>query len=105
MRHSWPGNVRELRNAVERLVITAQDGVAAHFEVEADFGASRLLSLPIAEGRLKQELEHTEKTAIEAALREHSGEVTATSNALGISRRALYERMKKYDLHREQFRT
>lgn len=103
MRHSWPGNVRELRNAVERLFITAQDGVARQFDIDVDFGSSRLLSVPIAEGRLKQELERTEKSVIEAALRENSGEVTATSNALGISRRALYERMKKYDLQRERF--
>lgn len=104
MRHTWPGNVRELRNAVERLVITAHNGIAGHFDVDADFGAGRLLSLPPGEGRLKQELERTEKAAIEAALREHSGEVTAAGNALGISRRALYERMKKYGLDRGQFR-
>jgi transcriptional regulator with PAS, ATPase and Fis domain len=41
-----------------------------------------------------------EREAIAAALREHDS-VTAAAAALGISRRALYERMRRYDLHRE----
>ncbi|MBN2307746.1 MAG: sigma-54-dependent Fis family transcriptional regulator, partial [Candidatus Hydrogenedentes bacterium] len=61
-------------------------------------------SVPPGEGRLKHELERTEQAVIESALRDHQGEMTATSNALGISRRALYERMKKYGLSRERFR-
>lgn len=102
--HAWPGNVRELRNAAERLVITAHDGVVGRFDVDEGFGGGRLLSLPPGEGRLKQELERAERAALEAALRDQHGEVTAASNALGISRRALYERMKKYGLNREDFR-
>jgi DNA-binding NtrC family response regulator len=45
-----------------------------------------------------------EKTAIESALKEHHGEINATFQALGISRRALYERMKKYGLDKVEFR-
>ena len=41
---------------------------------------------------------------IEAALKEHKGEINATWQALGISRRALYERMKRYGLDRESYR-
>lgn len=101
--HSWPGNVRELRNAAERIVITAKNGVAGHFDADEDFAGGRLLSLPPGEGRLKQELERTEKAVIEAVLLENAGEVSATSASLRISRRALYERMKKYGLSKEDF--
>ena len=48
-------------------------------------------------------MEATERRVIEAALREHGGEVGATADALGVSRRALYERMKKYGLSKEDF--
>jgi two-component system C4-dicarboxylate transport response regulator DctD len=102
--HPWPGNVRELKNAVERLVITSHRGVAGPFAPDLHFDSDRLLSLPATPGRLREELERVERATIEAALREHGGEINATYRALGISRRALYERLKKYGLTREDFR-
>ncbi len=101
-RHSWPGNVRELKNAVERMVITARDGTAGAPDLRQD--SERLISLPSTSGRLKEEMERVEKTVIETALREFHGEINTTWQALGISRRALYERMKKYGLDRGSFK-
>jgi len=102
--YSWPGNVRELRNTVERMVITAHAGVTGPFAPDEGFAAPRLLSLPATPGRLRDEMERTEMTVIEIALRENDGEITATAQALAISRRALYERMKKYGLDKKDFR-
>jgi two-component system C4-dicarboxylate transport response regulator DctD len=104
LQHPWPGNVRELKNAVERMVITAHGGTVGEFTPGLEFGAERLLSLPVTPGRLRDEMERTERAAIEAALRENHGEINPTYQALGISRRALYERMKKYGLERKDFR-
>jgi two-component system C4-dicarboxylate transport response regulator DctD len=104
MRHSWPGNIRELKNAVERMVITSHKGVTGPFALDESFGAARLLSLPATPGQLRDELERVEKSVIESVLREHNGEIAVTAQTLGISRRALYERMKKYGLHKEHFR-
>jgi DNA-binding NtrC family response regulator len=78
--------------------------VTGSFELDESFVDHRLLSLPATPGRLHDAMEVTEKQVIETALREHHGEVGATSVALGISRRALYERMKKYGLIKEQFK-
>jgi two-component system C4-dicarboxylate transport response regulator DctD len=103
-RHTWPGNVRELKNAIERMVITAQEGIAGPFTPDEGAIFSRLLSLPATPGRLRDELERTEMSVIDATLRENKGEVTATAQALGISRRALYERMKRYGLERNDYR-
>ncbi|MDQ1255756.1 MAG: Sigma-54-dependent Fis family transcriptional regulator, partial [Candidatus Hydrogenedentes bacterium] len=69
-----------------------------------DLDAARLLSLPPAGGRLRDEMERTERSVIDATLREKRGEINGTSRALGISRRALYERMKMYDLRKEDYR-
>ena len=96
--------MRELKNAVERLVITARGGAAGSFTPDLRLDSERLLSLPAGPGRLRDEMEKVEKAAIETALREHRGEINATWQALGISRRALYERMKKYGLDKEGFR-
>ena len=101
MRYAWPGNVRELRNVVQRLVITSHAGLAGPFLVGTPQSETRHLSVPPAPGRLREAMEQTEKAAVESALRETDGEVTAAALALGISRRALYERMRKYGLRRE----
>jgi two-component system C4-dicarboxylate transport response regulator DctD len=104
LRYEWPGNVRELKHAVERMVITARDGQAGAFAPEGGDEQSRLLSLPPNAGRLREALEQTERAVIESALRENNGEVSAAARALGISRRALYERMRNYGLRRQDFR-
>lgn len=105
LKHPWPGNVRELKNAIERMVITSQNGLTGSFELDESFlESSRLISLPAAFGKLRDAMEQTEKNVIEAALSEHNGEIGATGIALGISRRALYERMKKYLLAKEDFK-
>ncbi len=104
LRHNWPGNVRELRNAVERMLITSTGGRTGSFSMDESFDGSRLVSLPATSGRLKDEMEQTESRVIEAALRENGGEINATVAALGISRRALYDRMKKYQFRKEDFK-
>jgi DNA-binding NtrC family response regulator len=102
--YPWPGNVRELKNTVERMVITSREGTAGSFVADMRAGAERLVSLPAGAGRLRKEMERVEREVIEAALKEHGGEINATWRSLGISRRALYERMKKYGIARESFR-
>ncbi len=108
LRYSWPGNVREMKNTIERMVITSHNGVVGtrlSSVIPALASESqRLLSLPATAGRLRNEMERTERTVIEAALRECRGDIADTAQALGISRRALYERMKKYDLAKEDFK-
>ena len=104
LRYPWPGNVRELKHAVERMTITAHDGIAGPPHLRDEGRGEQLLSLPATPGPLRDELEGAERRAIETFLRRFEGEVGVTAQALGISRRALYERMKKYDLAKEDFR-
>jgi two-component system C4-dicarboxylate transport response regulator DctD len=104
VRYPWPGNVRELKNAVERMVVTAGSGPALGFTPDAKIESERLLSLPGAAGRLRDEMEKVERAVIEETLRECRGDIGETYKALGISRRALYERMKRYGLDRERYR-
>lgn len=104
IRYAWPGNVRQLKHTIEKMVITSTNRIIGDFIEDDASDFSRLLSLPATAGRLKDELEKTERSVIEQTLREIHGEVNFTAQALGISRRALYERMKKYNLHKEDFR-
>ncbi len=103
--YSWPGNVRELINTVKRMIITTHKGVIGSFSHDESFKIDNLLSLPSTPGILRTELEKTEKRIIKRALQEHAGEINATCQALGISRRSLYDRMIKYELRKEDFKS
>lgn len=86
----WPGNVRELRNAADRFLLgLSVDGEPCDGEPE-----TRILSDRVAE---------FEKNAISATLIANGGRLKPTYEALGLSRKSLYEKMQKHDLQRDAF--
>lgn len=92
--YSWPGNVRELQHAVERAVIMTDHKILQ----PEDF---LLTSLTENEGQMvfnDYNLEEVEKTVIRKALDKHEGNISKTSEELGLTRASLYRRMEKYDL-------
>jgi DNA-binding NtrC family response regulator len=92
MEYPWPGNVRELEHAVERAVLMAQGKTVS---------ASDLGLRVVLEGRAAIEemgLEEVESVLVKKALARHAGNVTAAADALGLSRSALYRRLKKHGL-------
>ena len=93
--YEWPGNVRELENRVKRAVIMA-DGTQVSLED---------LELPTqqAEGgqepfNLREVREKAESQAILRALARTDGNVSKTSELLGVTRPTLYNLMKKYGI-------
>lgn len=98
VRYSWPGNVRELRNAVERACIMSP---AALLSSEAFFSDPLRDEVPVAPALsqpLASYLQAVERDYIEGALREHEGQIGRTAEALGISRKNLWERMRRLGL-------
>jgi DNA-binding NtrC family response regulator len=95
LRYAWPGNVRELKNAVERACILSR---TAYLSPESFFGdalADSTRSAPEISQSLAAYLESTERDYIQSVLRQHSGQIARTAEALGISRKNLWERMKR----------
>src|SRR6266516_1224654 len=93
LRHSWPGNVRELDHAVERAVLMTEGG-----RVQArDFGLGG--GSGDGAGALDQmSLEAVERVLIQKALTRAAGNVSEAAKALGLSRSALYRRLKRHGL-------
>jgi DNA-binding NtrC family response regulator len=92
-RYHWPGNIRELQHAVERAVILT-DSRAIH-------SAELFINTMPAPARNDQKpvtLDEMEKQFIEQSLVEHSGNVSNTARTLGMTRTALYRRMKKHGI-------
>jgi len=84
----WPGNVRELRNAADRFVL----GLSAGTDTDS--------TVP---GSLADQMAAHEKALISATLAANAGSLKQTYEGLGVSRKALYEKMQKHGLDREDF--
>jgi two-component system NtrC family response regulator len=93
--YDWPGNVRELENRVKRAVIMADGSQISLDDLE----------LPSKEGagdqepfNLREVREQAESRAILRALARTDGNVSKTSELLGVTRPTLYNLMKKYGI-------
>lgn len=90
MIYNWPGNVRELINVMERAVITCNESMITTRHLPFDTGAVADIS--------DLNLKDLEKFYIELALKRTSQNKTRAAELLGISRKTLIEKVKKYKL-------
>lgn len=124
-RYQWPGNVRELANLIERLVIMHPGGIVDVADlppkyqaegVETDSSipmpepveksvvetaaAGRSAALPHEGVDLKEYLSELERDLIKQALDAADGVVAQAAKLLNLRRTTLVEKMRKYDLQR-----
>jgi DNA-binding NtrC family response regulator len=92
--YGWPGNVRELKNAIERALVFAQASVLTL----EDFPESIRTGHSSATSGLRS-LEEIEHEAIQATLEATRYKITRAAEVLGISRKTLLDKRKKYGLH------
>ena len=93
--HAWPGNVRELENRVRRAVIMSEGKRLTPEDLEL----AELATKPHP-ALLKEAREALERDMVQHALKQHSGNITAAANSLGVSRPTLYELMEKLGIQK-----
>jgi sigma-54 dependent transcriptional regulator, acetoin dehydrogenase operon transcriptional activator AcoR len=110
MHYPWPGNVRELENFIEKYVNLDGniDDLESIQNPEVIDGGSELLSIndhiPNTDpGGKKPDMElmsldELEKIAISRTIIACDGNMTKVAKILGISRNALYQKVKKYEI-------
>ncbi len=92
---SWSGNLRELANTVERACILASQEVLG----PRDFTGSEEGEIDTEEHlQLKEAMEHYEKNLICEALELHEWRIVETAQSLGISRKSLWEKMRRHGI-------
>ncbi|GBE34270.1 transcriptional regulatory protein ZraR [bacterium BMS3Bbin06] len=91
--YEWPGNVRELENIIERAVILSES---------ERIGADDISIPDVQHGSVDEKaglsLQEMEKEHILKVLREAGGNQTQASRVLGIDRKTLYLKIKKYNI-------
>lgn len=100
LRYSWPGNVRELANVLERAQILAED-----YTITVDDLPDSILAAPPSPSappekasESPQSLREMERRHVQMILQQAKGNKVAAAKLLGISRRALYRLLDKYQI-------
>ena len=99
LKYSWPGNVRELMNAIERGVVLSRSNEYLDLDdlslisdtISSDDESSSNDILPDG-----LPLDEVEKATILRTLKSSGGNKSETSRRLGITRRTLHKKLKKY---------
>ena len=93
VRHDWPGNVRELENTLERLVVLS---TGPYIELpDLAFAGTVLSSAAASDGSSLKDLE---RDHILLTLQRCGGHKSETAQALGIDRKTLREKLKRYNI-------
>jgi two-component system, NtrC family, response regulator HydG len=96
-RYAWPGNVRELQNLLHRLVIFAEGEVIDVPDLPETF---RFSAFRTKGGN--RTLAEVEREYILQALSLHQHNISRTAETLGIDRKTLREKIKRYKINPEQ---
>lgn len=95
--YGWPGNVRELKAAVEHGALVSRSDTIEREDLPAYLLERASLNLE-SNRRGQPTLDEVEKMYIERVLSEVGGNQTRAAAILGISRKSLWERRRRYDL-------
>jgi len=101
MTHRWPGNVRELRNSIERACLLSESATVEATLLQPNPEAVPEAPVQENSGDTKTQpplefyLKDQERLYIQQSLARHDWQIGVTADALGISRKNLWERMKR----------
>ncbi len=117
--YDWPGNVRELMNVIERAMLICKENDIALQDLPSVFHKDLPLSGKMADPstlvpdtwksmtlpEVRDEIiEQVEKLYLEMVLHETKGRITKAAERAGIHSRALYNKMKRLGLRKEDFK-
>ncbi|SHK21216.1 DNA-binding transcriptional response regulator, NtrC family, contains REC, AAA-type ATPase, and a Fis-type DNA-binding domains [Geosporobacter subterraneus DSM 17957] len=100
LEYDYPGNVRELRNIIERIVVLSTDGILrlntlGSTNIKEKTGKQNKEIISFKKAREQFEIEY-----IKDALEKCDNNITRAANAMGISRRQLFNKLVEYNLNR-----
>ena len=96
MNYSWPGNVRELEHLMNRAVMLCDDDKVDPFRVSGNFGADAPSGFSV--NHQTHQLHEIEREHIIEMLKLYGHNKSLTARMLGIDRKTLRNKMKRYEI-------
>jgi DNA-binding NtrC family response regulator len=93
--YDWPGNIRELINAMELAFVLCPGGDILPSHLPAKIAGHRSKAAPDA---CRIDVDTGERSRLVDALKQATGNKAHAARILGISRMALYNRLRKYGI-------
>ena len=93
--YPWPGNIRELKHCLERACILSAKGTLSATDLFSDAAPPDASEQSQMYATLTEYLQSCERKYIELSLRDHGGRIADTAADIGISRKNLWEKMRK----------
>ena len=96
--YHWPGNIRELQHTIEKAVILCESNVIRPKDilVKQTWKPQTVQAVPNLEEVERQAIATAIRQAIETAILQNNGNLTAAAEQLGISRQTLYNKLKRF---------
>ncbi len=101
LQYDWPGNVRELENVIERAVVIEEDDRITLSSLPSNIRMIRKKNIALSPGNMKS-LEQMEKEHIVDVLQQTNWNRSKTARILGIDRKTLYDKMKRYEINKTE---
>jgi transcriptional regulator with PAS, ATPase and Fis domain len=99
--YPWPGNVRELENILERSLLFTKGKEMTELDLELPANTNN------SDGwrEVKENtVSRVEQSFLETALKQHQGDVKKVAVEMGITSRAVYNKLKKYGINLAAYR-
>jgi DNA-binding NtrC family response regulator len=100
--HPWPGNVRELNHVLRRALALGSGAVIEAGDLFEQAETAEPTRREDVSRSLSEHLEVVERAFLVDALQAHRGAVTEAATRLGISRKTLWEKMRRYGIDKQQ---
>ena len=99
--YGWPGNVRELENALERGVLFCKGNELTSLELDQQPVANKASDWHTHKQNI---LTQAEQVFLKQLMQSHCGDVKLAADAMGLTPRAVYGKLKKYGINPGQFK-
>jgi two-component system response regulator HydG len=101
--YSWPGNVRELENVLERSILFAKANAKEMIELDLDL-PGKIENINEWKEFKDHAVSKIELVFLETALIQFQGNIKMIAENMGITSRAVYSKLKKYELNSADYR-
>ncbi len=91
--YAWPGNVRELQNILERAFIVCRKSVITIDDLHSDFVSANMPQI----NHIKEK-KNIDREVLAQTLEKTGWNKAKAARLLGISRKSIYEKLKKYNI-------